>query len=281
MPDMSSSLSSAASADALLYDPGALGAPAGGLSLRVGPGGPAMTLDQALAQKGDGGQALERYAKGHPDDLAKPEDRLFAQGRFGDIHQLAQQGRAPTPTAPTPRSAGPVGQAAVDAFKAGNASATAALQTQKAGLSKVRAQQNLEMPADKTCNAANTLGSVSTWAARVRDGASLAAVGTAFIPGVDVAAVPFFSTIAVGAGLVNVGAGAASGIIEGIHTGRWGPFALSTLSNGLSSAAGLSGVGAATRAGQVVGNVGYGDLGAGLADQANSQLIDKSKLHGC
>ena len=139
----------------------------------------------------------------------------------------------------------------------------------------------MQKPEDKACNAANTLGNVSTWAARVRDGAALAAVGTAFIPGVDVAAVPFFSTISVGAGLVNVGAGAASGLIEGIHAGRWGPLALSTLSNGLSSAAGLSGVGAATRAGQAIENVGYGDLGAGLADQANSKLIDKSKLHGC
>lgn len=71
------------------------------------------------------------------------------------------------------------------------------------------------------------------------------------------------------------------GLIEGFHTGNFLPLGLNMVSNGLSSAAGLYGVGSVARAGLVVRPVGYGAVGAGVADQAGSKLIDKSKISSC
>lgn len=82
-----------------------------------------------------------------------------------------------------------------------------------------RPQPQRDQPKDKACNAANTLGNVANWAAVVRDTAALGAVVSAPVPGLDVAAVPALSAIAIGAGAENLGATAASGADRGVPYG--------------------------------------------------------------
>lgn len=154
--------SAASTVDQLLFDPDALGSAPGTFTAGVGTDSKPPTMDQALMQKGDGGQAVQAYAKAHPGDLAKLEDRLLSQGRFQDIHQLAQQGRAPSATDPAPSYGGPVSQAKVDAFKAGDASAIAALQTQRSGLESAQAHLDVKAAHEITAGSAGSARALRT-----------------------------------------------------------------------------------------------------------------------